>query len=230
MTRIRRNSTILALVFIFFCGVLYSTNAAALDITVSILSPGNDDTFQLGETIYFSGEGTIATSEYKLTGDDLVWMSSLDGRIGIGTYFSTSSLSAGHHRITLIGDNQAVDYIEIDVTVPDSPPASPVTSGNYATYNMANNTLYIPYSPYPGISYWINMSIVSFTPLKLQITGIGENAYDPNRAYATFNFLTNTLSIPDYRDAGGNSYWFALQMTNATAPLQFELGPADLNH
>jgi hypothetical protein len=229
MTNLRKNTAFFVLIFVFFSGLIYCTSAAALDITVTILSPANGDTFQLGETIYFSGEGTIATSDSNLTGSDLVWMSSLDGKIGIGTYFTTSSLSAGHHRITLIGDNQAVASVEIDVTASSSSSSPPVTTGNYATYNMATNTLYFPYSPYPGKSYWINMSITSFQPFTLQLTAIGENAYDPNRAYATFNLLSGTLHVPDYRDTAGYSFWFDLQMDPSANPLQFELGGAGLN-
>jgi len=235
MNRIRKNTSIFALVFFFIFGLIYCTNAAALDTTVNILSPGDGDTFQLGETIYFSGKGTITTStynadgdivssEYNLTGSDLVWESSLDGRIGIGTYFATSSLSAGHHRITLIGDKQVVASVQIDVT-----PSSPVTSGNYATYNMATNTLYVPYSPLPGVSYWINMSIISFSPLQLKITGIGENTYDTSTAYATFELLYGTLHVPDYRDTAGYSYSFDLQMDPSTTPLQFKLLTASPN-
>jgi hypothetical protein len=229
MARIRKNTVFFALIFVFICGLIYCTNAAALDITVTILSPSSGDTFQLGETIYFSGEGTIATSGYNLTGSDLVWISSLDGKIGIGTFFSTSRLSAGHHRITLLGQNQAVDSIEIDVTASSSSSSPPVTTGNYATYNMATNTLYFPYSPYPGISYWINMSVVSFQPFTLQLTGIGPNAYDPNRAYATFNLFLGTLHVPDYRDTAGYSYWFDLNMDPSANPLQFHFGGAGLN-
>lgn len=233
MTKIRKNTAILVLIFVLFCGLIYCANAAASAITVNISTPGDGDTFQLGETIYFSGEGTkaystldadgnVVSSEYNLTGGDLVWESSLDGRIGIGTYFTTSSLSAGHHRITLIADKQVVASVQIDVT-------PSLTSGNYATYNMATNTLYVPYSPLPGVSYWINMSIISFLPLQLKITGIGENTYDTSTAYATFQLLYGTLHVPDYRDTAGYSYSFDLQMDPTTTPLQFKLLTASPN-
>lgn len=234
MTKIRKRGIIAALVFIFFCGVFYGTNAVASDISVSINSPSDGETFQLGETIYFSGQAilTITTedgsSEYNLTGGDLVWMSSLDGRIGTGTFFSTSSLSAGKHRITLIADNEAVASREIDVTA-SSPVAVPVTSGKYATYNMATGVLYIPFSPLPGISYWLNMRIKSPMPLTFELTGIGENTWDPDTQYATFNLFTNTLHVPDYRDSADYSYWFNLQMSSSSDPLTFSLGGAGLN-
>ena len=214
---------------VFFCALIYCTNAAALDITVTIDSPLNGDTFELGQTVYFSGKGTIATSDYPLSGSDLVWMSSLDGKIGIGTFFSTNKLSVGHHTITLIAENQAAVSMGIDVTIPTSPSTPPVTTGDYATYNMATNTLYIPYSPVLGVSYWVNMSITSFSPLQLQITGVGENTYSASRAYATFSLFTGTLHVPDYRDTSGDSYWFNLQMDPSATPLQFELGGAGLN-
>jgi hypothetical protein len=229
MRKLKKSSIILALILSFFCSVLYGTNAAAQNVTVTILNPADGDTFEVGTPIYFSGEGTVTSSDYNLTGSDLVWMSSLDGRIGTGTFFSTSSLSVGHHIISLIGENEAVDSVGIDVVLTSSPSTPAVTSGSYATYNMATNTLYVPFSPMPGVSYWINMRIISFVPLQLELTGIGENSYDPGIAYATFNFFTGALHVPDFRDTAGYSYWLDLKMDPSSTPFQFELWDAGVN-
>ena len=65
---------------------------------VTITAPANGSSFAQGASITFTGtandaeDGNIATS--------LTWTSSINGTIGSGASFSTSSLSAGNHTIT----------------------------------------------------------------------------------------------------------------------------------
>ncbi len=66
--------------------------------TVSINSPANGAQFDQGQTVSFSGTATDV-EDGTLTGS-LAWTSSIDGSIGSGGSFSTSSLSLGTHTIT----------------------------------------------------------------------------------------------------------------------------------
>jgi hypothetical protein len=57
-------------------------------------------TFANSPTISFSGTGNDA-EDGPLSGSSLVWTSSIDGEIGIGTSFSRTNLSVGTHNICL---------------------------------------------------------------------------------------------------------------------------------
>lgn len=225
----RRGSVLAAVCLMLILGVaLFCTDTFGADVEVSILYPNSGESFELGEPIYFSGEGTYVETGIELSGNELVWFSNLDGTIGKGKLFSTTSLSPGHHRIMLIGKDEAIDAIEIDVIGPVAPPSERITSGDYATYDMAKNLLYIPFMA-NGSYYWINMEVTAFgTPFELQVVGMGPSTFSPTASYATFNILTNTLHVPAYIDRG-NSYWFDLKMTGTTPPYTFELVAADTN-
>ncbi|MEP6622416.1 MAG: S8 family serine peptidase [bacterium] len=66
----------------------------------SIASPTNAAAFAMGTPVSFSGSG-IDVEDGTLSGASLTWTSSIDGVIGTGTAFSTTSLSTGTHTITL---------------------------------------------------------------------------------------------------------------------------------
>ncbi|MEM8964544.1 MAG: matrixin family metalloprotease, partial [Acidobacteriota bacterium] len=66
--------------------------------TVNISNPSNGASFTQGTSVSFSGSASDA-EDGSLTGS-LAWSSSLDGSIGSGGSFSTSSLSVGSHTIT----------------------------------------------------------------------------------------------------------------------------------
>jgi len=68
--------------------------------TATITSPPNGANFTEGEEITFSGSGDD-TEDGALTGDSLVWTSSIDGQIGTGSSFTKKDLSVGAHTITL---------------------------------------------------------------------------------------------------------------------------------
>jgi hypothetical protein len=67
---------------------------------VQIGAPANDATVSAGVSIDFVGSATDP-EDGILSGSSLVWTSDADGQIGLGEAFSTASLSAGAHRITL---------------------------------------------------------------------------------------------------------------------------------
>ncbi|PSW03729.1 metallophosphoesterase [Photobacterium lipolyticum] len=66
--------------------------------TVGVSAPAGNASFAVGDTVTFSGTATDA--EDGDLGSSLAWSSSLDGAIGTGGAFSTSSLSEGNHTIT----------------------------------------------------------------------------------------------------------------------------------
>ena len=92
--------------------------------TVTITAPANGSSSEIGTSVSFAGtasdpeDGTISAS--------LTWTSSIDGSIGSGASFSTSSLSLGSHTITAsVTDSDGLsdsDVINISVT--------PVGGGN----------------------------------------------------------------------------------------------------
>ena len=66
--------------------------------TVTITQPPNGSTFAAGTPIQFTGSASD-TQDGNLT-SGLVWTSNLDGQIGTGGTFTTSTLSVGTHTIT----------------------------------------------------------------------------------------------------------------------------------
>lgn len=73
---------------------------------VTIKSPQDGETFEVGQAIQFSGSARTFW-EGKITGDSLSWTSNIDGKIGKGEDVITSSLSAGTHIITLSATNSS---------------------------------------------------------------------------------------------------------------------------
>ena len=70
---------------------------------ITIISPKDTDEFAFGSLVTFEGRGEDADTDGPLFGDELVWVSNLDGEIGRGTFFTTNSLTVGTHIITLTG-------------------------------------------------------------------------------------------------------------------------------
>jgi subtilisin family serine protease len=68
--------------------------------TATITAPANGASFTQGTPVGFAGSG-LDPEDGALTGSALVWRSNVNGQIGTGVSFNTSSLSAGPHTITL---------------------------------------------------------------------------------------------------------------------------------
>lgn len=66
----------------------------------TITSPADNSIFPQGDVITFSGNG-FDPEDGPLTGASLIWVSNIDGQIGIGDSFSRNDLSIGTHTITL---------------------------------------------------------------------------------------------------------------------------------
>ena len=95
------------IVVICFISLIFLQIFASSELTfansppiVSITSPADGSIFIEEETISFSGTGNDA-EDGPLSGSSLVWTSSIDGEIGIGTSFSRTNLSVGTHNICL---------------------------------------------------------------------------------------------------------------------------------
>jgi probable HAF family extracellular repeat protein len=105
---------------------------------VSISSP-TQPYFTQGQSIAFAGSA-IDPEDGALTGASLVWTSNLDGQIGTGTSFSTTSLSVGTHTITLTATDSkgAKNAAAIQVVVDPAPPANPIAViGSYTCSGQA---------------------------------------------------------------------------------------------
>ena len=80
----------------------------------NITGPANNSSFAQGASVGFTGTGTDP-EDGNLTGASLVWTSSLNGQIGTGTSFSTTTLSVGTHVITLTAtDSQGAHGTTVD--------------------------------------------------------------------------------------------------------------------
>jgi subtilisin family serine protease len=103
---------------------------------VSITNPADGASFDSGATILF--EGTASDAEDGDLTAGLAWTSSIDGDIGTGGSFSSSSLSDGNHTIKASvndsGGRTGSDSISITVGTPPSEPTTvSVSDFSYAT-------------------------------------------------------------------------------------------------
>jgi len=93
---------------------------------VSITSPVDGSIFDYGFTIDFAGTASD-TEDGDLTAT-LVWTSSIDGQIGTGGSFSSTTLSDGNHTITaeVTDTGEATGSDSVSITV-GTPPSEPTT-------------------------------------------------------------------------------------------------------
>jgi hypothetical protein len=120
----------------------YSDTVPVVDIT----APADGSTYIEGDSVTFTGTATDAEDGDLTAG--LSWSSSIDGTIGSGGSFSTSSLSVGNHTITAsVTDsdlNTGSDTIGITVNPVSGCPAgsldfSALTMTDYDTQNVSNS-------------------------------------------------------------------------------------------
>jgi hypothetical protein len=108
--------------------------------TAAIQQPANNSSFGQGQSVTFQGTGTDP-EQGPLSGASLVWTSSRDGQIGTGTMFSTGSLSAGAHTVTLrVTDAQgATGTAAVNITINatnQSPTAAIQQPANNASFTQ----------------------------------------------------------------------------------------------
>ena len=114
--------------------------------TVSISAPGDGSSSEIGQSVTFTGSANDV--EDGNLSANLSWASSIDGNIGSGASFSTSSLSLGSHTITAsVTDSDSLsgsDVITISVT--------PVGGGNGPQNAVYNGGLGAPECAVAGSS------------------------------------------------------------------------------
>jgi hypothetical protein len=118
-----RGNSQLDSLFVDFLAI--TTKAEGTSMTtpvVAIASPSDGSVFTAGTMVPFTGSASDA--EDGDLGGTLQWTSSIDGAIGSGANFSTSSLSVGAHTITaLVTDSdglQETDSIALTVIAEES--------------------------------------------------------------------------------------------------------------
>ena len=83
--------------------------------TVTITGPNDFSTHIQGDVIQFTGRAEDA-EDGALSGDSLVWTSSIDGRIGTGASLK-KLISAGQHTITLTATDSKGAAASASITV-----------------------------------------------------------------------------------------------------------------
>ena len=111
--------------------------------SVTIQAPPNGTTVTQGDSVSFSGTATDS-EDGSLTGS-IAWSSSLDGAIGSGGSFSTSSLSVGSHTIsasvTDAGGLSGSDSITLTVEAPNTAPSVTITAPTDGSSFTAGSTV-----------------------------------------------------------------------------------------
>jgi len=118
------------------CLIVFSLFFSGCGTAVHITSPAGDTSSAAGETITFS----CSTRDFEdggLSGDAIVRESSIDGRIGSGAAFTSSTLSESTHTIkdTAYNSDGGYDFATVMITVPSS--TTTITSTIRATYYVA---------------------------------------------------------------------------------------------
>lgn len=122
--------------------------AANQSPSASISSPVNGASFTQGASVTFVGAGSDP-EDGTLSGTSLTWTSSINGAIGTGASFSTSTLAAGTHTITLTAKDSkgatASTTRSITITVPvnQAPTASISSPANGTSFTQGASVTFI---------------------------------------------------------------------------------------
>jgi PKD repeat protein len=94
--------------------------------SATITAPLGGQSVRQGTSVTFTGSGNDP-EDGPLTGGSLVWTSNLDGQIGTGSSFSTTSLSVGTHTVTLRATDSkgASTPTTVVITITAIPPNQP---------------------------------------------------------------------------------------------------------
>ena len=111
--------------------------------TASISTPADGSNFTVGDNISFTGTGTDPEDGDVTT--SLSWDSDLDGAIGTGSSFSTTTLSEGTHTITTTATDSGTlmgsDTISITIAaVGNTPPTASISApADGASFTVGDN-------------------------------------------------------------------------------------------
>ena len=110
--------------------LLGATAAHAVEPDVSISSPSDGSTFAIGDNVNFAAAATDAEDDDATLTAAISWTSSLDGNIGTGGSFGTTSLTAGTHTVTAsVMDSEMLSASDsITVTVTNDAPTADAQS------------------------------------------------------------------------------------------------------
>ncbi len=114
--------------------------------TVTITSPPNPTTVNSGDSVTFTA--TATDPEDGNIAANLSWSSNLDGVIGSGASFSTTTLSVGTHTVTASvtdsGGASGSDTVSVTVNaLPNDPPTVTITSpANPTTVNQGDSVTF----------------------------------------------------------------------------------------
>lgn len=116
--------------------------------SVTISSPSTGSTFTAGASVTFSGGATDA-EDGNISGS-VVWTSSINGQIGTGASFSTSTLSVGTHTITASATDSGnlSDAASVSITIQsnDPPATAPAAPSGLTVTGGSNRTAVLNWS------------------------------------------------------------------------------------
>ena len=123
-------------------------------------TPAASTVYSLSNSVTFTGSATD-TEDLVLSGKALTWTSSIDGTIGSGSNFTTSSLSAGTHQITLtaVDSRASADSTTISITVNpanNTLPVATITSPSTGTTYNHNNFIEFTGTGYDTEDAWLS--------------------------------------------------------------------------
>jgi lysophospholipase L1-like esterase len=134
---------------------------------VTIITPAAGSSFHRGDSVTFAG--TVTDQEDGNIASSLAWNSNLDGAIGSGAAFATTTLSVGTHTITAAvtdsGGLPGSDVITVTVDIPAvETPQITTVEGSYATeVTLATTTV--------GATLYYTIDGSAPTPLSPEYSG-----------------------------------------------------------
>lgn len=155
---------------------------------VTINAPTSGSSFMLGDSITF--DGSASDAEDGNVSASLAWYSNFNGKIGSGPLFSTDTLSAGTHTITVVAHDsaEAFDQKQIQVIIEDAPENVAPT----ADFNVVVNDLNITLTDLSGDSDG------SVTAWAWDFgDGVQSNFANPTHTYVSAGSYAITLTVTD---------------------------------
>jgi subtilase family serine protease/DNA repair exonuclease SbcCD nuclease subunit len=184
--------------------------------TASILSPINNSLYLYGDEIAFNGTGTDLEDEI-LNNSSLLWLSSIDDLIGIGTELTTSNLSTGTHFIELMvndsSDQTGMDNVTIIVIAPDLAIDTPNISFTNPYPIEGENIMINATIHNIGTANATNVTVQFFDGNPMNSTRIGAN-----QTIASINIGENkSVSVVwnTTEEAGGNCIWVVVDPSDS---------------